>query len=74
MLDARFVRENPQAVEEAMRNRNFAWDGARFAELDEARRADERCRYEGADKTDARRAWERAWCYFDKVDSKRKVG
>ncbi|MBQ9021400.1 MAG: serine--tRNA ligase [Eggerthellaceae bacterium] len=39
MLDARFVRENLEVVETAMRNRNFAWDSARFSELDEARRA-----------------------------------
>lgn len=39
MLDARFVRENQEAVAEAMANRNFPWDPARFSELDEARRA-----------------------------------
>ena len=39
MLDARFVRENLEVVETAMRNHNFAWDSARFSELDEARRA-----------------------------------
>uniref|UniRef100_A0A7C9JIP9 Serine--tRNA ligase n=1 Tax=Muribaculaceae bacterium Z82 TaxID=2304548 RepID=A0A7C9JIP9_9BACT len=39
MLDVRFVRENQEAVAEAMRNRNASWDGERFAELDEARRA-----------------------------------
>ena len=39
MLDIRFVRENQEAVAEAMRNRNASWDGERFAELDEARRA-----------------------------------
>ncbi|MCC6109790.1 MAG: serine--tRNA ligase [Denitrobacterium sp.] len=39
MLDARFVRENLELVETAMRNRNHEWDSARFTELDEARRA-----------------------------------
>lgn len=39
MLDIRFVRENPEAVATAMRNRNHSWDPARFQELDEARRA-----------------------------------
>lgn len=39
MLDVRFVRENQEAVAQAMRDRNFPWDASRFAELDEARRA-----------------------------------
>lgn len=39
MLDARYVRENLEAVETAMRNRNFAWDSAYFTGLDEKRRA-----------------------------------
>ena len=39
MLDIKFVRENQEAVAEAMANRNAAWDGATFAALDEARRA-----------------------------------
>lgn len=39
MLDARFVRENPEAVETAMKNRNYPWDAARFSALDEKRRA-----------------------------------
>ena len=39
MLDIRFVRENQQAVAEAMKNRNASWDADLFAELDEARRA-----------------------------------
>jgi seryl-tRNA synthetase len=39
MLDIRFVRENPEAFAEAMKNRNFPWDGERFAQLDESRRA-----------------------------------
>lgn len=38
MLDIKFVRENQEAVAEAMRNRNAAWDGSAFAELDEERR------------------------------------
>lgn len=39
MLDIRFVRENQEAVAQAMRNRNFPWDANAFSELDEARRA-----------------------------------
>lgn len=39
MLDLRFVRENQEAVAEAMKNRNASWDSSRFAELDERRRA-----------------------------------
>ncbi len=39
MLDARFVRENLDLVETAMKNRNFAWDSSYFVELDEKRRA-----------------------------------
>ena len=39
MLDLRFVRENLDAVAEAMKNRNAKFDAARFSELDEARRA-----------------------------------
>ncbi len=38
MLDIKFVRENLDAVTEAMRNRRAAWDPAAFTELDEARR------------------------------------
>lgn len=38
MLDIRFVRENQEAVAEAMRNRNFAWDAQKFSDLDEQRR------------------------------------
>ena len=38
MLDAKFVRENLDAVAEAMANRNFPWDGERFKQLDEDRR------------------------------------
>lgn len=39
MLDIRFVRENQQAVAEAMKNRHASWDPERFSELDEARRS-----------------------------------
>ena len=39
MLDIRYVRENQEAVAEAMRNRNFPWDADKFLELDEKRRA-----------------------------------
>ena len=38
MLDIKFVRENQEAVAEAMKNRNASWDSARFSELDSARR------------------------------------
>ena len=38
MLDIKFVRENQEAVAEAMANRNAAWDAAGFADLDERRR------------------------------------
>ena len=39
MLDAKFVRENLEAVAEAMANRNFPWDSERFVQLDEERRS-----------------------------------
>lgn len=39
MLDIRFVRENQEAVAEAMKNRHAEWDPELFARLDEARRA-----------------------------------
>ena len=39
MLDLKFVRENQEAVAQAMRNRHASWDASRFSELDEARRA-----------------------------------
>ncbi len=39
MLDIRYVRENQEAVAEAMANRNFDWDAELFAKLDEERRA-----------------------------------
>ena len=38
MLDARFVRENLETVETAMRNRNFSWNSDAFSQLDEKRR------------------------------------
>ena len=39
MLDIKFVRENQEAVAEAMKNRNASWDAERFSQLDETRRA-----------------------------------
>jgi len=39
MLDIKFVRENPGAVDKAMESRNASWDRAAFIELDEARRS-----------------------------------
>ena len=39
MLDMKFVRENPDAVDEAMRSRNTTWDRERFFSLDNDRRA-----------------------------------
>jgi len=39
MLDIRFVRENIDVVESAMKNRNASWDSSRFRELDEQRRS-----------------------------------
>ena len=39
MLDIKFVRENQEAVAEAMKNRHAEWDGARFADLDDRRGA-----------------------------------
>lgn len=38
MLDAKFVRENLDAVAEAMANRNFTWNSERFVQLDDERR------------------------------------
>jgi seryl-tRNA synthetase len=38
MLDARFVRENPDTVRAAMASRNSAWDVDAFLRLDEERR------------------------------------
>ena len=39
MLDIKFVRENQEAVAQAMKNRHAAWDAEGFAAMDEARRA-----------------------------------
>ncbi|MEI7815239.1 MAG: serine--tRNA ligase, partial [Coriobacteriia bacterium] len=39
MLDARFVRENPEAVRTAMANRRCEWDLQAFLTLDEERRS-----------------------------------
>ena len=39
MLDIKFVRENQEAVAEAMKNRHATWDAEAFAALDEERRA-----------------------------------
>jgi seryl-tRNA synthetase len=39
MLDARFVRENPEAVRSAMANRRSTWDVDAFLKLDEERRS-----------------------------------
>ena len=39
MLDIKYVRENQEAVAEAMKNRNASWDAERFSSLDENRRA-----------------------------------
>ena len=35
MLDIKFVRDNQEAVAEAMKNRHASWDASRFSELDE---------------------------------------
>lgn len=39
MLDIKFVRENPDAIDEAMANRQTSWDRERFFSLDEERRS-----------------------------------
>ena len=39
MLDIKFVRENQEAVAQAMANRHAAWDAEMFAQLDETRRS-----------------------------------
>ncbi len=39
MLDMKFVRENPDAVDTAMANRQTSWDREKFFELDDERRA-----------------------------------
>lgn len=39
MLDIKFVRENPDAIDEAMANRQTTWDREKFFEIDEERRS-----------------------------------
>ena len=39
MLDIKFVRENPDAIDVAMANRQTSWDREKFFELDDERRA-----------------------------------
>jgi seryl-tRNA synthetase len=39
MLDSRFVRENTEAVQTAMQNRNYEWDSAGFLTLEARRRS-----------------------------------
>ena len=39
MLDLKFVRENPDAVDVAMANRQTSWDRDRFFEMDDERRS-----------------------------------
>ena len=39
MLDIRFVRENPDAIDAAMANRQTSWDREKFFALDEERRS-----------------------------------
>ena len=39
MLDIKFVRENPDAIDAAMASRNSSWDRGAFFELDESRRS-----------------------------------
>lgn len=39
MLDIKFVRDNQEAVAQAMKNRNASWDASRFSQLDDERRA-----------------------------------
>lgn len=39
MLDIKFVRENPDALDAAMANRQGSWDREKFFELDEERRS-----------------------------------
>ncbi|MBO4365558.1 MAG: serine--tRNA ligase, partial [Eggerthellaceae bacterium] len=38
MLDIKFVRDNQEAVAQAMKNRHAAWDAEAFAQLDATRR------------------------------------
>ena len=37
MLDIKFVRENPDAIDVAMANRQTSWDREKFFELDDER-------------------------------------
>ena len=39
MLDIKFVRENPDAIDVAMANRQTSWDREKVFELDDERRA-----------------------------------
>ena len=39
MLDIKFVRENPEALDAAMANRQGSWDRERFFALDEESRS-----------------------------------
>lgn len=39
MLDIKFIRENPDAVDKAMESRNTSWPREEFLELDESRRS-----------------------------------
>ncbi|MBK5211141.1 MAG: serine--tRNA ligase [Coriobacteriia bacterium] len=39
MLEAKFIRENPEVVDAAMKARNSSWDVEKFLELDKERRA-----------------------------------
>ena len=39
MLDIKFVRENPDAVDEAMANRQTSWDREKFFQMDGERRS-----------------------------------
>ncbi len=39
MLDIKFVRENQEAVAQAMKNRHASWDASLFSQLDSERRA-----------------------------------
>ena len=38
MLDIRFIRENPEVIEEALKNRHAKWDYDEFRRLDAERR------------------------------------
>ena len=39
MLDMKFVRENPDAIDKAMADRQSSWDREKFFELDDERRS-----------------------------------